>query len=175
MDFMKVMHTRQTTRSFQKFALSQGQVELMLQAGQNAPISRGRFEDYHITVIKNPEILAAITSAAKEVTGSTDKDPLYGAPAFFVVSAKEPAKPGSIASAATIVENMHLQATAELLGSCFLMGIMANGTLDAEGIREKMQIPDGFTPVAEMEAGYPHGYLHDRPRTLEKIAVNIVE
>ena len=61
MDFMKVMHTRQTTRSFQKFALSQGQVELMLQAGQNAPISRGRFEDYHITVIKNPEILAAIT------------------------------------------------------------------------------------------------------------------
>lgn len=40
------------------------------------------------------------------------------------------------------------------------MGIMANGTLDAEGIRGKMQIPDGFTPVAGMVAGYPHGYLH---------------
>lgn len=175
MDFTKVMHTRQTTRSFQKFALSQGQVELMLQAGQNAPISRGRFEDYHITVIKNPEILAAITSAAQEVTGNADKDPLYGAPAFFVVSAKEPAKPGSIASAAAIVENMHLQATAELLGSCFVMGLMMNGTLDVEEIREKMQIPEGFTPVAGMLAGYPHGYLHDRPRTLEKIGSNIVE
>ena len=90
MDFMKVMHTRQTTRSYQTFGRSQGQIEMMLQAGQNAPISRGRFEDYHITVIKNSEILAAITSAAKEVTGNADKDPLYGAPAFFVVSAKEP-------------------------------------------------------------------------------------
>lgn len=175
MDFMKVMHTRQTTRSFQTFKLSQGQVELMLQAGQNAPISRSRFEDYHITVIKNPEILEAITDAAKEATGNVDKDPLYGAPAFFVVSVKEPAKPGSIASAAAIVENMHLQATAELLGSCFVMGLMMDGTLDAAGIREKMQIPEGFTPVAGMVAGYPHGYLHDRPRTLGKIASNIVE
>jgi nitroreductase len=175
MDFTKVMHTRQTIRSFQKFELSQGQIELMLQAGQNAPISRGRFEDYHITVIKTPEILAAITSAAKEVTGNSDQDPLYGAPAFFVVSVKEPAKPGSIASAAAIVENMHLQATAELLGSCFVMGLMMNGTLDAEGIRDKIQIPEGFTPVAGMLAGYPHGYLHDRPGTLDKIASNIVE
>ena len=175
MDFTKVMHTRQTTRSFQKFELSQGQIELMLQAGQNAPISRGRFEDYHITVIKNPEILAAITSAAKEVTRNSDQDPLYGAPAFFVVSVKEPAKPGSVASAAAIVENMHLQATAELLGSCFVMGLMMNGTLDAEGIRDKIQIPEGFTPVAGMLAGYPHGYLHDRPGTLDKIASNIVE
>ncbi len=55
------------------------------------------------------------------------------------------------------------------------MGIMANGPLDAEGIREKMQIPDGFTPVAGMVAGYPHGDPDARPRTLEKIAVNIVE
>ncbi|CZQ88184.1 nitroreductase family protein [Trichococcus collinsii] len=175
MDFMKVMHTRQTTRSFQTFGLSRGQIEIILQAGQNAPISRGRFEDYHITVIKNSEILAAITSAAKEVTGNADRDPLYGAPAFFVVSAKEPAKQGSIASAAAIVENMHLQATAELLGSCFVMGVIIDGTLNSEGIREKMGIPEGFTPVAGMVAGYPHGYLHDRPRTLEKIASNIVE
>jgi nitroreductase len=175
MDFMKVMHTRQTTRSYQTLELSQGQVELILQAGQNAPVSRGRFEDYHITVIKNSEILVAITSSAKEVTGNTDRDPLYGAPAFFVVSAKEPAKIGSIASAAAIVENMHLQATAELLGSCFVMGVIMDGTLDTKGIREKMGIPEGFTPVAGMLAGYPHGYLHDRPRTLEKIASNIVE
>ena len=172
---MKVMHTRQTTRSYQTFGLSQGQIEMMLQAGQNAPISRGRFEDYHITVIKNSEILAAITSAAKEVTGNADKDPLYGAPAFFVVSAKEPAKPGSIASAAAIVENMHLQARAEQLGSCFLKGMIANGTLDAEKKKKKIGIPEGFTPVAGMVAGYPHGYLHDRPRTLDKIASNIVE
>lgn len=175
MDFTKVMHTRQTTRSFQKFELSQGQVELMLQAGQNAPISRGRFEDYHITAVKNAEILAAITNSYKEVTGDPGKDPLYGAPAFFVVSVKEPAKPGSIASAAAIVENMHLQATAELLGSCFVMGLISNGTLDADGIHEKMGIPEGFTPVAGMIAGYPHGYLHERPHTLDKIACNIVD
>ncbi|CZQ84450.1 nitroreductase family protein [Trichococcus ilyis] len=175
MDFTKVMHTRQTTRSFQTFKLSQGQVEMMLQAGQNAPISRGRFEDYHITVIKNSEILAAITSAAKQVTGDSDKDPLYGAPAFFVVSVKEPTNPGNIASAAAIIENMHLQATAELLGSCVVMGLIRNGTLAAEGIREKIQIPEGFTPVAGLLAGYPHGYLHERPRTLGKIASNIVD
>lgn len=175
MDFTKIMHTRQSTRSYQTFGLSQGQIEIILQAGQNAPVSRGRFEDYQITVIKNPEVLAAITSAAREVTGDTEKDPLYGAPALFIVSAKEPTKPGSIASAAAIVENMHLQATAELLGSCFVMGIFQNGTFDAEGIREKMQLPDGFTPVAGMVAGYPHGYLHDRPRRLDKITSNIVE
>lgn len=175
MDFTKVMQTRQSTRSFQTFKLSQGQVEMMLHAGMNAPVSRSHYEDYHITVIKNPEILAAITAAAKEATGNADRDPLYGAPAFFVVSVKDPAKPGSIASAAAIIENMHLQATAELLGSCFLMGIFHDGTLEAEGIREKMQLPEGFTPVAGMVTGYPHGYLHERPRTLEKIATNIVD
>ena len=135
MEFMKALYERQSTRNFQKMTLSQGQIEIILKAGQAAPIGRKLFENLHITVVKNAEALAAIKTAAVEATGNPDANPLYDAPVLFLVSAKEADQPVNIASAAAIVENMHLQATEQFLGSCFLMGIMYNGTLDAPGLK----------------------------------------
>lgn len=175
MDFIKVINTRQSTRSFQKKELTVGQIEIILQAGQSAPVSRKAFENMHITVVKNTKVLAAIKAAAVEATGDSEANPLYDAPALFIVSAKEAHKPGNIASVAAIVENMHLQATDQFLASCFIMGVMNNGTMEISGIKEMMGIPEGFVPVAGLVVGYTHGYLMERPRSLEKISYNIVE
>jgi nitroreductase len=175
MEFMKALYERQSTRKFQKTTLSQGQIEIILKAGQAAPIGRKLFENLHITVVKNAEALVAIKAAAVEATGKPEANPLYDAPVLFLVSAKEADQPVNIANAAVIVENMHLQATEQFLGSCFLMGIMFNGTLAAPGLKGKLGIPEGFSPVAGLVVGYPHGYLIDREPTLDKISYNIVE
>ena len=60
MEFMKALYERQSTRNFQKTTLSQGQIEIILKAGQAAPVGRKLFENLHITVVKNAEALAAI-------------------------------------------------------------------------------------------------------------------
>ena len=105
----------------------------------------------HLTVVTGSEKMAELR---KFFMASESHDPLYGAPAFIVVSAK----PGTVGTldAGAIIENMLLAAADLGLGTCFIAGCLL-GTKDPAKLRSILQIPEGF----EVKSGITLGHAAD--------------
>ena len=90
MDFEKVLSLRQAVRAYTDEPVSEEQLKAILNAAYRAPVGMHNFAGYHLTVITRPELLALMVDTARKVTGK-DNNPLYGAPAFILVSATKDA------------------------------------------------------------------------------------
>ena len=88
MDFEKVLSLRQAVRAYTDEPVSEEQLKAILNAAYRAPVGMHNFAGYHLTVITRPELLALMVDTARKVTGK-DNNPLYGAPAFILVSAPQ--------------------------------------------------------------------------------------
>ena len=102
MEFNKLLAVRKSSRAYDSKKVSSEQIEALLVAGSMAPVGRAMYETLHYTVITDEAVLKQISDMALEATGNPNgSSPLYGAPAFIVVSTKtEMANAIGIANAA---------------------------------------------------------------------------
>ena len=118
----------------------------------------------HITVIENHNLLSEInhkTLIAMKSSGNEflvgranlpGYQPLYGAPLLMLFSVQHGNQFGQ-ATASCAATNTAIAATALGLGSCYVVSPIQT-ICKEHSIAEKLEIPDGYTPVCGIIAGY---------------------
>lgn len=174
MDTTTTLLSRKSVRSYTGEAISAAEMEAVLQAAQAAPVGRGLYENVHLTVIQNPELLKEIDAKAAQAFGRADSHPLYGAPALVLVSAKNEAGQLSnveYSNAAIIVQNMALQATELGIGCCHIWGAVRAINADAQ-LGGKLQLPAGFVPCCGITLGATPETYPKREVPADRISLN---
>ena len=196
MEFKKVLEMRQSTRKFLDKQIREEELEAILRAGNQAPIGSALYEDIHITVVQDQEILLKLCEAAwerfsskekiKEIAEKVmDKTPepsdkkrpnlFYDAPTvIFVSNRKQTIQPGiEFANVSTVITQMHLQAIDLGLGSCYMWGALESMRMLPEfDHTDLLQIPDGFEPLMALAVGYPERELEAKELHADRIAMN---
>ncbi len=175
MNIFDVLYSRKSVRNYTGKSPSEEQLQEILKAAWASPVARARFSDMHLTVIKDQRILHAIEENMSRIVGE-EVHPLYGAPVLILVSVRPAQKEvanNEYSSAAMIVHNMALAATAMGLGSCDIWGSIqaANGQAD---IVDMYKIPKDFVAccgivIGETDETFP---LRDIPK--EKISTDYI-
>lgn len=102
-----------------------------------------------------------MVDTARKVTGK-DNNPLYGAPAFILVSATKDAIQKIVGQdAGCIMENMHLKAADLHLGAVYIFG-MVNAIKGEKEWQKMAELPEGAVPICGLAVGHAAEPLEER-------------
>lgn len=175
METFDTLYSRKSVRSYTGEPVSDEELKAILKAAEAAPVGMGQYDDMHLTLIKNPEILSEIDKAAAELFGNPSMHPLYGAPLLILVSGKiEQGRENVVFSnAAMIIHNMALAATDLKVGSCDIWGAVRALNQKPELVA-RLGLPEGFTPCSGIVVGKTDAEFSIRDIPAERIAVNTI-
>ncbi len=183
MDLKNVWNVRQSTRKYLPQQISEEAIESILYAAKHAPVGSNLYQDLHITIVQDQALLLQLCEAAwvrfstkekvKEIAGDTVTDEgihekpnlFYDAPTvFFISHRKQDLQPGiQWSNVTSVVNQMHLAATALGLGSCYMWGALESmRMLPAYDHTDLLQLPEGFEPLIALAVGYPATALSER-------------
>jgi nitroreductase len=176
MEFMKTIAMRKSTRNYKSKQIDDESLNTILTTGCAAPVGMGAYNEVHMTVIQNPDLLARISKAVANLIGNPNAKPLYGAPTLVIVSGKPNDKAANIeiANASCIVENMTLTATNLSLGSVYVMGPVFALNTDKELLKD-LNLPEDFVPAAGILLGYPTEPLTTEKEFKQTIKLNTIK
>lgn len=178
MDTMQAICARRSVRAYTGEPLTQEQLNTILKAANAAPVGMGRYEDVHLTVLTNAELLNKIDAAGAAMFGKPDIHPLYGAPMLILVSANMPQAEGmknvTYSNAAIIAQNMALVATELGVGVCHIWGATMALAGEPELLKE-MHLPEGFVPCCAVVLGKTDVVYEQRTIPTERIATDWVK
>lgn len=194
MEFFETLKHRRSIRRFLDRQIEQEKLEMLLKAANAAPVGSNMYEDVHISVVQNRDIMKSLARAAtlrwsdkekvKEIIGKTKNlemvnyDPFYAAPTLIIVSHREQdLQPGiEYANVTSIVNTMHLAATSLGLASVYSWFAFESMIMIPElDTTEVLHLPDGFRPLLGLAVGYPAGKIVERELSLEKIDTDFIK
>lgn len=153
METIKAITRRKSTRSYKQDQIPDDVLNTILAAGCAAPVSMGKYDSLHLTVIQNKEILKNISDYIADMA-NMEGDALYGAPTVVLVSSKDEELPGvEYTNTGCIIENMMIAATDYNVDSVLIWGTALAVNANDE-LRKSLAIPDGFKPAASVALGY---------------------
>jgi nitroreductase len=154
MNVLDTIKSRKSVRSYTGEAISDAELQAILTAAQAAPVGMKAYDSLVLTVIKNKELLGKIDKNA-QATLNWDGSMLYGAPMLILVSTKLAGNPMdnvAYSNAATLVENMALEAVELGVGACHIWGSIMALKQNADLVKE-LGLPEGFSPVCAIALG----------------------
>ena len=155
MELETVLALRRSTRRFTDRPVAAEDLETILRAAQRAPLAAGDDKTTHLTLVGPGETLEKLrrTCMLRRRTGEK-VDAFYGARALIVVSAADVSDDHiEYANAGCVIENMHLQATALGLGSCYIWGSLRKLRADGEALAAQ-ELPEGYQVLSAQAVGY---------------------
>jgi len=153
MELLKAISSRRAVRAYTGEQITEEQLDLILKAGCAAPVGKSMYDQMHLTVIQNPEVLSTISESLK-MSMHVEFDPLYNAPTLIAVSSEQMPFPGiEAADTGCILENMMLEATDQGLGSVVIWG-SGMAINNVPGLKKKILLPEACTGVAGIVVGY---------------------
>lgn len=194
MEFFDVLKNRRSTRKFTSEQVPEELVEKLLAAANAAPVGSNLYKDLHLTVVRDRaalDLLAQAMGRRREDRADMEKitaevrdsrargggpDPFYGAgTVIFVSHRRQTLQPGiEYCNAASLVETMHLAATALGLCSVFMWGSLEAMRMYPEyDHTDVLKLPEGFEPLLGLAVGYGEE-KPPRELTTEKIGVNFI-
>ena len=177
MSLMETMFKRKCVRSYTGELPTEEELQLILQVANSSPVGRALYENMHLTVITNPEILGKITTNCANFFGNPAANPLYGAPMLILVSIKAPdaaAANSSFSNAAIMAHNMILAATDLGLGAVHIWG--AIGALgQAPDLVAELGLPEGFIPACAAAIGKTDVVYEEREIPIDRISMNVLK
>lgn len=176
MNFMDVLLTRRTTRSYLPQQISKSELDTLLLAAHMAPIAGAEYTNTHLTVLQNEAILSEVRSVCGRVNAETGgtRDSFYGAPTIIFLSANGISNDKiEYSNIGCAIENMLLAATSLGLGSTYIWGCLRNLRKHPEVIA-RLQVPEGYEILSAVACGYPTTPLSLR-EPKEYLGVNYVE
>lgn len=195
MNYFELLRHRSSVRQFTDQPISEAQLNQILTAANMAPVGSRRYEDIHLTVVRDRAVLdelslaAARRSASKRVqeeiiisdtaTGKkySQMDPFFAAPAvIFVSHRKQEVQPGiEYCNAACVTLSMQLAAAELGLGSVFLWFALESMRLLPELDRTPLlRLPDGFEPLLGLAVGHPAAPADLRALSTDRLTVNYI-
>lgn len=148
MDFFNVVNNRFSNRKYLDKQISDDDLNKILNVGMQAPIGRGKYDDMHITVIQNKDLL-------NEISNLSENSAFYSAPTLIIISARDDGHGLCFENSACVAENMLLGATALGLGSIYLNLVI--GLIKNSDVLDKLNLTDGFVPIVCVGVGYIDG------------------
>jgi len=183
MEFKELVKARRSCRSFENTAVSDDQLNAILEAGQWAP-SPLNLQPWEFIVVTDPEIKAGIKATAEEARqGVVEKggpgwvnkysmDFIAAAPVLVVV-VFDPAKGGlgnffgqqygALSAACACIQNMMLAASDLGLESLWLT------FFNPQNIRDLLRIPQHLEVAGLLPIGKPKGGIDAPPRKPPKV------
>lgn len=174
MELETVLTLRRSTRRFTAEAVDPKDLEIILRAGQRAPLAAGDDKTTHLTLAGPGETLERLRNACRLTRKTGEKvDAFYGAQALILVSSAEISDDGiEFANAGCVIENMHLQATALGLGSCYIWGSLRKLRADPEAVAA-LCLPEGYKILSALAVGHAAEPLTPREYR-DKMTVNLL-
>ena len=142
---LELLLKRKSVRSYNGNTISDEELNLILKAADASPVGLKQYENLHLTVITNKELLDKIEQAAGAMFNRPGHKPLYEAPVFIIISSKNMPMMENVmySNAAIMSHNISLAATELNIGSCYIWGATAAISKNEEIIKE-LNLPEGF-------------------------------
>lgn len=157
MEFWEVIEKRRSVRSYTPDPVAPEMLDRVLAAASLAPVGMGAYENIHMTVVSDQDLLEKIDKATAAKMGNPGAHPIYGVPVMVVISTK-PGKfiiPGiDNANCGCIMENMMLTAASLNLGGVYLLAA-TDAIRQSPDILKALDLPEGFIPTASLGLGNP--------------------
>lgn len=172
MNTMETICSRKSVRSYTGESITAEELSTILKAANASPVGMGQFDNLHLTVITNKELLGKIEKVTAAMFGKPEMHPLYNAPMLVLVSSKEPAPMMEnvvYSNSAIMVHNMALAATELGVGSCYIWGAVAAASHNPE-ILSELKLPEGFIPCCAICLGKTEETYELREVPVNKIA-----
>lgn len=167
METKEAINKRVSVRHFLDKQITNNELKTLLKAGSQAPIGMSKYQEMHITIIQDKNLLTELNEAAENYFQQKGKRLFHGAPTGIIVSGKKTNYYGmEYDNGACILENMHLMATDLGLGAVYLKGVVAF-FLDNPQYLKKLNIPEDFTILAGMAIGYPDKEYSPKDHNIE--------
>ena len=155
MNFLEIIRTRRSCRSYKPEQITDEQLNAILEAGTYAPTSRG-LQSPFIVAVQNKNLLDCLAKMNAEVMG-VSTNPYYDAPTYILVFVPAEA-PNGIQDASLVLENMMLAAHAQGLGSCWIHREREMFTTEeGQELMKQWGLPDGLVGIGALSVGYPAG------------------
>ncbi|EEI18654.1 hypothetical protein G8J22_01546 [Lentilactobacillus hilgardii] len=116
---------RKSVRTYTGEMISDNDLNQILTTAYASPVSMGKYDSLSLTVITSQDWLQRLDQNAQQIF-NVSQSMLYGAPLFIIVSTKlqeTPADKAAYSNAATIIENMNIEAVALGIGACHIWGV----------------------------------------------------
>ena len=170
-DFLEMIKTRRSTRSFKPDSIPEDLLDAVLEAGTYAPTGMNRQSPVIIAVSdkKYREKLSKLNAAIMGV----DKDPYYGAPTVVLVLA-DPSANTFVEDGSCVLENLMLAAHACHLGSVWVH--REREIFDSEEGKKLLRewnLPETLRGVGSIALGYPAAEPTARPPRKDGYIVKI--
>ena len=154
-NFLEIIRTRRSCRSYKSEQITDAQLNAVLEAGTYAPTSRG-LQSPFIVAIQNKQLLECLAKMNAQVMGVTT-NPYYDAPTYVLVFVPENA-PNGVQDASLVLENMMLAAHAQGLGSCWIHREREMfATEVGKELMAQWGLPEGLIGIGALSLGYPEG------------------
>lgn len=176
---LDTLFSRKSVRSYTGEQITADELEVILKSACAAPVGLGKYEDVHLTVIQNPELLDKIDAAGAAVLNKPASQSLYKAPTLILVSSKRPDPENNVmvnlahSNAAIVVHNMVLAATDLGLGACHIWGATAAVSMNPDLIAE-LNLPEDFIPCCAVSLGKTDESYSIREIPLDRITKNVI-
>lgn len=175
MNTLEAIYSRKSIRSFTG-TITEQELDTILKAANASPVGRALYENIHLTVITNKDLLHRINDCAIEFFNNPTANPLYDAPVYILVSAKlaSPSDNVGFSNCAIIAENMALAAVELGLGACHIWGATIALSQNDELVKE-LNLPDGFTPCCGIVLGKTDESYSEREIPRDRIDVDFIQ
>jgi len=153
MNTLEAIFSRKSVRKFTGMVTDE-ELNTIVKAAYAAPVGRAMYQNMHLTVITNKELLDKIDKAGAALFNNPNIHPLYEAPVLIIVSTKPSGFSPNVdySNCACIVQNMALAAVELGLGACHIWGAVDALNRNAE-LMKKLGLPEGFTPCCGLILG----------------------
>ncbi|MCD8212778.1 MAG: nitroreductase family protein [Campylobacter sp.] len=189
MQLLEAMKKRTSLRDFTDYVPSAEEIDAILEAIYYAPIVF-MTKDTHISVITDKKILAELDALGVSKYGKllNAASVLYGAPVYFVISAKlldevpdmlegivtpEFCNRSTYWTIGTAVQNIQLRAVELGLATCPANGPVV-GLLENKELARKIGIPEGYTPITSIMLGKSNTEYKERANSKDNYHVKFI-
>ncbi len=156
METLDAIKNRVSTRKFLQKQIEEKDLQIILEAGKQAPVAYNKYSDLVITVVQDKEILKEIDRLCDEYYGA-DTMIFFNAPTLIFVSSKKAKYDQEYENVACIMENMALAATDINVGNVYLKGMTLH--IEEKTLTNLLKLEEGIKPIAALGVGYPDGEI----------------
>lgn len=154
-DVLAALRRRRSVRRYTGERIPDGKIERVLEAGLLSASGRG-LRPWELVVVRERATLDALASCR-----DAGSQMLSGADAAIAVVAKPEAADTWVEDCSIVMANMHLEADALGLGSCWIQGRMrtaADGSATSSYVADLLDIPEGYELEAILSLGIPESH-----------------
>ena len=167
-DAIKTLTSRRSCKNFKSEQIKDEELNLILQAGMNAPTGRG-LQSPIMVVIQNKSLIQKISKLNASIMG-VNVDPFYNAPTLIIVLADKNIstfrEDGSL-----VLGNLMNSAFSLGVGSCWIHRAKEEfQTLEGKELLKEWGIGENYEGIGHCVLGYPASkYLESKPRKKDYI------